>query len=175
MFKAGLPNGEGVYSYSDSLYHSGNFQDGIKEGKGETHYVRKTMPDSIIKGYWSGGEYRGKKYITYALTTTEQFDNTEITPSGISGNTVTVEIGTTSGSPNGNSTRGFVLTLSNLVSPTSSILKTTSKYETSFKSFVTVEIVSFPCKLFGTFSDGQTFELELYKAANWKVRFYKNK
>lgn len=174
-FKGGMPNGTGVYYYSDSMYYNGNFQDGIKEGKGEMHYLRKAMPDSIIKGYWSGGEYRGKKYITYSFTTSEQFDQNQLSPSSGSGNTVTIEIGTTSGSPNGIGPNGYVLLLRDVVSPTSSILKTLSKYESAFKSYATFEIVSFPCKLFGTLSDGQTFDLELYKAANWKIRLYKNK
>jgi hypothetical protein len=174
MFKGGMPDGTGIYYYNDSEYYSGGFQDGIKEGKGEEHYLRKARPDSIIKGYWSGGEYRGTKYTTYNFTTTEQFDQTQITPSGASGKMVTFEIGTTSGSPNGTGPGGSVLLLRELISPTSSILKTLSKYESSFKSYATYEIISFPCKLFGTLSNGQTFEIELYKAANWKIRLYKN-
>lgn len=176
-FKDGMPDGTGIYYYNDSEFYDGNFQDGIKEGKGEMHYVRKGMTDSIIKGYWSADEFRGKKYITYNFTSTEQFDVTDITPSTTSGNTVAFEIGTTSGSPNGEpvGANGFILRLNNIVSPTNSILKTLSKYESSFKSYVTLQLIGFPCKLFGTLSDGETFELELYKSANWKVRFFKNK
>ena len=176
-FKDGMPNGAGTYYFSDSEYYSGNFQDGIKEGKGEMHYVRKAMSDSIVKGYWSGGEFKGKKYITYTFTTTEQFDLTDITPSNASGTTVTIEIGTTSGSPNGEpvGSGGVVLRLSSIVSPTGCILNTTSKYESSFKSYVTFQLVGFPCTLFGTLSDSQTFELQLFKAASWKVSFFRNK
>lgn len=173
-FRAGMPDGAGIYYYSENEYYDGNFQDGIKEGKGEMHYIRKSMPDSVIKGFWSGGEFRGNKYTTYSYSTTEQFDLTEITPSKSSGNTITIEIGTNSGSPNGTAA-GFVLLLSNIVSPNGCILKTRSKYESSFKSYITLELSSFPCKLFGTLTDSQTFELELYKAANWKVRLFKNK
>jgi hypothetical protein len=174
QFKNGLPDGTGVYYYDDSTYYDGEFQDGIKEGKGEEHYPRKAKPDSVINGYWSGGEYRGKKYVTYSFSTTEQFDQTQITPSSASGNTVSIEIGTTSGSPNGSALSGVVLSLLDLVSPSASIQKVTSKYVSSFKSYANYEIISFPCKLFGTLSDGQTFEVELYKAANWKIRLYKN-
>lgn len=176
-FKKGMPDGAGIYYYSDSVYYDGSFQEGIKEGKGEMHYVKKGMPDSVITGYWSGGEYRGKKYSTYTFASTEQFDQMEITPSKASGNTVTIEIGTTSGSPNGTPGSGinYILTLSNINSPTGSILKTRSKYESAFKSYITLEMVGFPCKLFGTLSDDQTFSLDLYKAADWKIRFYKNK
>jgi hypothetical protein len=173
-FKNGLPNGTGNYYYSDSQYYSGSFQDGLKEGKGEMHYARKPKPDSVIKGYWSGDIYRGKKYTTYSFTTTEVFDQTEISPSSSSGNTVSVEIGTTSGSPSG-SRAGYVLTLMNMVSPSGCILKTESSYDSDFKSYRKFELASFPCKLFGTLSDGRTFEIELYKAANWKLRFYQNR
>jgi hypothetical protein len=167
MFKDGMPNGTGIYNYSESEYYNGNFQDGIKEGKGEMHYIRKGMDDSIVKGYWSGGEFKGSKYITYTFTTTEQFDMTEITPSKISGNTISFEIGTTSGSPNGatDPINRFVLMLTNIVSPNGCILKTTSKYESAYKSYLTLELVGFPCKLFGTLTDNQTFEFELLESA----------
>lgn len=176
-FKQGLPNGAGIYYYSDYQFYDGIFQNGIKEGKGEMHYINKLRPDSVVKGYWSGDEYRGNKYTTYTFTSTELFDQTDISPSKDNGNTVTIEIGTTSGSPNGapNSSVNYVLLLRDIVSPTGSIKTIKSKYETAFKSFVTLEIFSFPCTLFGTLSDNQTFEIELYKAANWKIRFYKNK
>ena len=34
-FKDGLPDGQGTYYFSDSTYYTGNFQEGIKEGKEE--------------------------------------------------------------------------------------------------------------------------------------------
>jgi len=182
-FKNGMPNGKGSYYYGDTVYFKGNFQDGVKEGFGEIHYLRNGMPDSVVKGYWSGDVYKGKKYSTYKLSMTTFFDRTEVIPSDITGNTVTFEIATTSGSPNGapnhvNSAgfnSGYILTLNELSSPTASIIKMGSKYESSFKSSVTYELTGFPCQLIGTFSNGETFTLELYKSANWKVRFFVNK
>ena len=174
-FKNGLPDGAGIYYFSDSEYYSGNFQDGIQEGKGEMHYLKNALPDSVVKGYWSGGEFRGRKYITYTFTSTEQFDMTSITPSG-NGKIVTIEIGTTSGSPNGQTVgAGVVLSVNNIISPTGCILKILSRYESSFKTYMTLELVSFPCTLFATLSNSQTFELQLYKAANWKVSLFRNK
>ena len=140
-FKDGFPNGNGIYYYNDTMYHSGDFQDGLKEGKGETHYLHKGMPDSVIKGYWSGDVFRGKKYVTYSFSTTGLFDLTEITPSNHSGSTVAIKLGTTSGTPNGAGS-GVVLSLVSLVSPNGCILKMRSKMESSFKSYVTVELVS---------------------------------
>ncbi len=59
IFKNGLPNGKGIYHFHEDQYYTGNFQDGIKEGKGEMHYMRHNLPDSVVKGYWSGDEFRG--------------------------------------------------------------------------------------------------------------------
>jgi len=173
-FKNGKPDGNGVFYYSDSVYYEGSFQDGILEGKGEMHYKKKNQEDSVIKGYWSGDEYRGTKYTTYNFSTTEVFDNIDISPSKIKGNTVTIEFLTTSGFVAGGSNRVSVpLSLGVVVSPTGSISEMLSKTDGA-KSSTMYEIVDFPCQLFCTLSDGNTFTLDLYKAANWKVRLYKN-
>jgi hypothetical protein len=38
----------------------------VKEGKGETHYLQKGMPDSVIKGYWVGMYQRKEiRYIQF--------------------------------------------------------------------------------------------------------------
>jgi len=182
-FKNGVPHGNGTYYYSDTAYFKGNFQEGLKEGIGEIHYLHKGQSDSVVKGYWSGDIYQGKKYTTYKLSTTTFFDRIEVIPSDNPGNTVTIETATSSGSPNGVPTHangagfnsGYVLTLSELRSPTASILKAGSKYESSYKSSITYELTGFPCQLFGMFSNGETFTLDLYRAANWKVRFFVNK
>jgi hypothetical protein len=182
-FKDGMPNGKGTYYYADTVYYKGNFQNGIKEGKGEMHYTRKGASDSVIKGYWSTDVFRGEKYSPYKLSTSSFFDRTEVIPSDHTGNTVTIEIATSSGSPNGAPTHansagfnsGYILSLSALSSPTNSILKTGAKYESSFKSSITYELTGFPCRLIGTFSNGEGFDLELFKAADWKVRFFVNK
>jgi len=182
-FKDGQPNGKGRYYFEDTAYYEGNFQDGLKEGKGEMHYIRKGRPDSTIKGHWSADMFRGLKYSSYKLSTSSFFDRTEVIPSDHTGHTVTIEIATSSGSPNGapnhanNSgfNSGYVLLLNSLASPTNSILKTGAKYESAFKSSITYELTGFPCQLIGTFSNGEGFNLELYKAADWKVRFFVNK
>jgi predicted RNA-binding protein with TRAM domain len=175
MFKNGLPHGAGVYYYNDGIYYSGNFQDGNLEGKGEMHYLRKDLPDSVVKGFWSGNEYRGGKYITYNLGGTSYFDNVEVIPSKESGHTLKIEISTTSGSPDGISpVKGFVLTLAELT-PSNSVFATKiSSFATSTKSSVTYQLSKFPAQFFATLSNGQTFSLELYKPANWTIRLYRN-
>jgi hypothetical protein len=179
-FKNGMPNGEGTYYYIDSSYYVGNFQDGIKEGKGEFHYPRNGMPDSIINGYWSGNEYTGKTYITYKTDADLKFDNVDITPSENSGKTLTIEIATTSGSPDGTvtnsgGTSGFSLYTNGLISMNGDDPRLLLKDATAFKSTATFELHKYPAKLQLVLSDGSIVSLELYKAADWTARFYLNR
>ena len=179
-FNKGLPDGKGVYYYGDSIYYSGNFQEGLKEGKGEAHFMQSGRPDSIIKGYWSADEYRGSKYTTYAFDGATMFDSYEITPSAQGGNSVTFDISTTSGAPDGSKTNfngasGFVLTLNSITSTSGIFIQKLSDFVTANKFSVTYELSKFPASLFITLSNGQSFSLELYKAARWKVRLYQNK
>ena len=179
QFKDGLPNGKGMFKFSDSLYYDGNFQDGIMEGKGEMHYVQKNLPDSLVKGFWSANEYRGKKYTTYTFNGQNLFDQVDIIPSTTGGNTLTFEIATTTGSPNGAvssspSLPGIVITLDDLVSTDRGFIRKVTEYANGNKTYVTYDIPKFPIKLIGTLSTGRVFQLELYKSATWTIRFFKN-
>ena len=179
-FKDGKPNGAGVYYYDESTYHAGFFLDGQKEGKGETHYIRNGKQDSILKGYWSGNVFRGKKYTTYAFNGGTFFDRYEITATPQSGRTISFEISTTSGSPTGvpsdfQGKPGYVLRLKDLNAGNTSIVRLLSTLETPTKFHVAYDIETFPVVLYGTMSNGDVFKLELFKPASWNVRLYTNK
>lgn len=179
-FAQGMPDGNGEFFWGDSLYFKGHYQLGLKEGKGEMHYRRKDKADSVVMGYWSADEYQGDKYKTFNFTTTGLFDQVEIVPSPGSGNTITIELSTTTGTPNGaldevKRSTAFVLRLTDLMSPTNSLVKRRSIFESANKTYYTYELLSFPCRLFGTLNTGDTFELEMLKAASWKMRIYLNR
>ncbi|CAN5353962.1 hypothetical protein BH11BAC5_BH11BAC5_53990 [soil metagenome] len=179
-FKYGRPNGAGVYYYDDSTYHAGFFQDGQKEGKGETHYMHKGKADSTIKGFWSGNTYRGKNYVTYDFNGATMFDRYEIKATPETGRTISFEISTTSGSPTGvpsdfQGQPGYVLRLEDIVAGDKAIIRKLSTVETPTRFHVTYDIDSFPVKLYVTMSNGNNFTLNLYKAATWTVRLYVNK
>jgi hypothetical protein len=175
-FKYGLPNGKGIL-YMGGVFFDGNFQDGIKEGKGEMHYLRNNNIDSIIKGYWSGDEFRGKNYKTYQTDAVSKFDRVEISPTNESGNKITIEISTTSDNPSGQLYgAGGHLVLTELMSvKLNSLLKLITSSESSLKSTWTFEVTEFPITLRGVLSDGKIFNLELYKSANWTFRIFMNK
>jgi hypothetical protein len=179
-FKYGMPNGYGIYYYDDSTYHAGYFLDGLKEGKGETHYIQKDKADSTIKGYWSGNEFRGKKYITYTFDGGSKFDRYDINPTPESGHTISFEISTTSGSPTGvpgdlQGKPGYVLRLDELNAGNNIILRLLSKIDTPTRTFVTYDISAFPAIIYGTLSNGDSFKLHLYKSAKWTIRFFVNR
>ena len=178
VFKNGAPNGNGIYSFSDSVYYVGSFLDGLKEGKGEMHDHRSGAADTLIKGYWSGGEYRGKTYVTYISDVLYKFDRVDISPTKESGNRISIEISTTSGTPNDqlNAYSGTVVSLVELVSmENNSLIKFLSDFQSATKATWVFEITKFPIKLRGRLSNGQNFNLELFKAANWTVRLFLNK
>ncbi len=176
MFKYGLPNGKGVYYYDNSMYYTGNFQEGLKEGKGETHYLREGKPDSVIKGYWSADEYRGKTYKTYQIVEMPAFERVEIIPSSESGNTVTIEITTTTGTPgNQYSGSGYVLTVTDVIAKDGSQIRKLEMNESPFKFSATYELGKFPVRLQGMFSNGRIFNVDLYKKAKWRIQIYVNK
>ncbi len=156
LFKNGLPNGKGTYYYGDSLYYSGNFQDGLKEGKGEIHNLRSNTKDSLIAGFWSADEYRGKKYITYTFSNTAIFDQVNINPSSDGGNTIAISTSNN-------------LILTNLIATDGNFLKQLNVFASPTKRTSTYEVDKFPARFEAIFSNGQACNIELYKQANWKI------
>jgi len=104
------------------------------------------------------------------------FDLIEITPSDESGNTITIEITTTTGSPKdqmfGN---GYVLTVTDIVAKDGSLIRKLETPDNPAKYVVIYELSKFPVKLQGRFSNGRTFNLELYKKAKWRINIFINK
>jgi hypothetical protein len=57
-FKAGLPNGEGVYAWANGNVYDGHWVKGKREGKGLMHF-KTAGGDSMVNGYWKRDEYIG--------------------------------------------------------------------------------------------------------------------
>ncbi|MEP6748163.1 MAG: hypothetical protein ABJB86_10595 [Bacteroidota bacterium] len=178
-FRDGIPNGYGTYYYDDSTYYMGYFQDGVKEGKGEAHYLHKGRSDSAIKGYWSGNEFRGKKYITYDFDGGSKFDRYDINATPDWGHTISFEIYTTTGSPlgipNDLHDAGYVLRVDDITAASNAIIRLLSKVDTFTRSYSTYDLNTFPIILYVHLSNGESFKLHLYKNAKWTVRLYVNK
>lgn len=162
-FKNGLPHGEGTYYYGDHLYHKGKFQEGIKEGKGETHYLRNGQPDSVVKGYWSGDEYRGKNYITYSFFSGGAQMSAEIEPISDDGRTIEIWVAGSTGATGG----GYNI-LDKLISTDGSIIRQIPSNRGP--RFLLYEIEKFPVSLQLLLIGGKSVRIELYKKARWSIR-----
>ena len=167
-FKNGFPNGKGTYYYGKNKYYTGNFLDGMKEGKGEMHFIKDDLSDSTVKGYWSADEYRGKTYSTYKLDVGFKMDRFDITPSSQSGNQVTFNIFTTGNAVNSDKIRLYsVASLED-----GSLVKLILHAETQDYDLLVIEVSKFPLKMKGMLTNGLEFNLDLYKSADWNVKFY---
>jgi hypothetical protein len=58
-FKKGLPDGKGVYKFSDGSTFTGFWKKGLMDGEGELRYLVNGN-DSVITGTWKADKFTGK-------------------------------------------------------------------------------------------------------------------
>ena len=73
-FKAGLPDGEGIYTDEKESVFKGQFKKGKREGYGE--YIIKNGMDSVLTGYWKKNVYVGLYETPYKLISKTSMVNT---------------------------------------------------------------------------------------------------
>jgi len=66
-FRAGLPEGQGIYTWGNGNFFKGYFLKGLREGKGLLSYKRTNAPDSVVEGYWKKDVYIGKYEHPYTV------------------------------------------------------------------------------------------------------------
>lgn len=152
--------------------YAGSFINGLPDGKGVYYF----SDENYFSGNFQQGIQEGKGEMHYRA----KFDLYEISPSSQIGNSITFEIATTSGSPDGTkgnftNSSGYVLTITSVISVNGARIQKLSDFSSANKYSVTYELTQFPVSLFATLSNGSTFNLELYKAATWTARLYVNK
>ncbi|MBL7740665.1 MAG: hypothetical protein JNK14_15715 [Chitinophagaceae bacterium] len=97
-FKSGLPDGKGIYTWSNGNTHSGKFVKGLREGKGIAVFKRASAPDSTVEGYWKNDLYAGKYEKPYKIYfTSKSITETEVEFRKDTHNQVTFFITNTSG------------------------------------------------------------------------------
>jgi hypothetical protein len=82
-FKNGLPDGQGIYTWSNRNVYEGKYVKGLREGKGIITFKRQDAQDSIVEGYWKKDAYIGpneKPWIVYSKTGSVRNVEVEFTP-----------------------------------------------------------------------------------------------
>jgi hypothetical protein len=64
-FKNGMPDGKGLYTWSNGNTYDGQYVKGMREGKGAFNYKRLNNSDSIINGFWKRDVFIGKNEKPY--------------------------------------------------------------------------------------------------------------
>ncbi len=59
-FKNGVPDGQGVYTWSNKNMFDGRYVKGLKEGRGTLTFRREGAQDSVVEGYWKKDVYIGQ-------------------------------------------------------------------------------------------------------------------
>jgi hypothetical protein len=161
-FSKGYPNGIGEFYYSDSVSHIGSFQNGLREGKGEAHFLTSNKKDTTITGYWSGDIFKGQNYVTHETNGRQFFSFFEIRASKGYGDTVIFETSSTK----------YPFSIQNITADVSILNR--NSYTTPNKTNLTITLSSFPARLQITMSYGLVYQITLYKPADWFVKMYNN-
>lgn len=67
QFKAGLPDGEGTYTWKNGNVYTGHFSKGLRDGKGTIVFKIQNGNDSMVDGYWKKDVYKGKYEHPYSI------------------------------------------------------------------------------------------------------------
>ena len=173
----GLANGKGISFYSDSSFYSGKFEKGKREGKGEMHFKRKNQVDSIIKGYWSGDIYQGKRYDQYRCDDYRAVPGCRFDFLGSQINMLTIQIDLTrDGNYNDVVLSSAYAKLQKLINlevlgdPLE--IKQINNEETPAKVQYIYAVEKFPVKLKAHFSNGNDMVFQLNRQGSWKISGY---
>ena len=85
QFSQGLPNGTGIWTYTNGSFFTGQFKNGKREGKGVLT-LPPTDTDSLLTGYWHNDTYVGatvfRPYIITRNYSIERFNINHLNKTG---------------------------------------------------------------------------------------------
>ncbi len=96
-FKAGLPDGEGTYTWKNGNVYTGHFSKGFRDGQGSMKYEINGK-DSTVTGFWKKDVYLGKYAHPYSvLDKSSMVQQVDIQYTRDDNHTITFEVSNTRG------------------------------------------------------------------------------
>lgn len=97
-FKAGLPDGEGTYTWKNGDVYQGHFLKGMRDGQGSMKYKENGSTDSTVTGFWKKDMYMGKYEHPYqVLDKSSMVQQLDIRYTRDLNNTISFEVSNTRG------------------------------------------------------------------------------
>jgi hypothetical protein len=169
-FKSGLPDGNGIYTWSNGDSYNGSFEKGLKGGHGKMTYKISGKTDSTIEGYWKKDMYIGQYEYPYKLLVrTNKVTKVDIKPGTVRENQITIWVSSTRAG--GATLQGIipVVDIANLFIKTGGYnrLNKTNSYTT--KSETTLYYAWFPLTMQIDLVGGQSVEVVLNKESSYVI------
>jgi hypothetical protein len=172
MFKAGRPDGKGIYVWKNGDWYEGEWAKGLQDGEGKM--MHKTADkDSILTGFWRKGKYVGlyeKPYLIHRRSVhvtdiTCKKDNSVLSQIRLFLNSETGGLNTSFG---GAPVAKPEITDIQFIS--GNFVRKVVNDSHNKKTEYLFEVVSFPFRAQFTINNGSDFfELEILEAGNWSV------
>ena len=167
-FKNGLPDGNGKYTWKNGDFFYGGWKKGLKEGKGEMHLPVNGV-DSVIKGYWKKGVYKGE-YETPYIVHNSSSDVGRIGVDLVSGGykaSITISVESLVGGGNIYSAGPQLTAMTNLEIIRGNYQSKATNALTN-KTITTFQGVMFPFRARFYFNSSMV-ELEIFQEGDWNV------
>jgi MORN repeat len=161
-FKKGYPDGEGTYTWQNGNYYKGAMKKGLRQGKGELHFLRPGLADSVVTGYWHKDTYKGLNLKPYIIVnTTSNVNRVEVTKLGDKTKSITVVSHYTA------NTNTSVATMTGLNLIGGRFFARANTVQTN-RGIVVLQQVEFPFRAVFVFGSAQV-EIEIFDEGEWTV------
>ena len=169
-FKAGYPEGEGVYTWANKDVYTGSFKKGVPDGRGEIRYYTASGKDSVLTGFWKKNRYMGRYEKAYVINDrSSKVNRAEVSISNKGKNvegSVTLTASQLSGA-DGNT--GHVIPTVTDISIIAGQYLSKSSNSLSNSSVLKIRQLIFPFRARFTFSNGEMVDITFNEQADYEV------
>jgi hypothetical protein len=171
QFKSGVPDGEGLYTWSNGNTFKGSFEKGLKNGEGEMVYRFANKRDSIINGFWKKDKYIGRYEYPYkVISKTKKITRVDIKQATTAiQNQITIWVSSTTSSAGVIGRMIPKVEITNVILQTGNYIRTYNNNTYASKSETILYDVTFPIRMRLDFSVGESIEFVINEEGGYIV------